>query len=176
MALSVHDALSTGRRGRRRRRGRAALSEINVTPLVDVMLVLLIIFMVSAPLLTSGVPLDLPKADASAISTPSQPVTVSIQKDGRIYVGDTASDLDALPDAVKAAGGSGGVGQGGATKPLYIRGDGQAVYATVAQVMAKLSTSGFTAMSLITDTGGETPHPAPPAVPGPTSGDSAAQP
>ena len=158
MALSVHDALSTGRRGRRRRRGRAALSEINVTPLVDVMLVLLIIFMVSAPLLTSGVPLDLPKADASAISTPSQPVTVSIQKDGRIYVGDAATDLDALPDAVKAAAGSAGVGQGGATKPLYIRGDGQTVYATVAQVMARLSTSGFTAMSLITDTGGEAQH------------------
>ena len=132
-----------------------------MTPLVDVMLVLLIIFMVSAPLLTSGVPLDLPKADASAISTPSQPVTVSIQKDGRIYVGDTQTDLDALPDRVKAAGGEGGVGQGGATKPLYIRGDGAAVYATVAQVMAKLSTSGFTAMSLITDTGGETPHSAP---------------
>ena len=159
MALSVHDALSTGRRGRRRRRGRAALSEINVTPLVDVMLVLLIIFMVSAPLLTSGVPLDLPKADAAAISTPAQPVTVSIQKDGRVYVGDKETDLDALPDAVKAAGGDTGVGQGGSTKPLYIRGDGAAVYATVAQVMAKLSTSGFTAMSLITDTGGDTPRP-----------------
>ena len=161
MALSVHDALSTGRRGRRRRRGRAALSEINVTPLVDVMLVLLIIFMVSAPLLTSGVPLDLPKADASAISTPSQPVTVSIQKDGKIYVGDTATDIDGLADAVKAAGGTTGVGQGGSTKPLYIRGDGQAVYATVAQVMATLSNAGFSAMSLLTDTGGESPHPAP---------------
>ena len=169
MALSVHDALSTGRRGRRRRRGRAALSEINVTPLVDVMLVLLIIFMVSAPLLTSGVPLDLPKADASAISTPSQPVTVSIQKDGRIYVGDTPSDLQGLPDAVHAAGGATGVGQGGSTKPLYIRGDGAAVYATVAQVMARLSTSGFTAMSLITDTGGDTPRPAPPGASDPSA-------
>ncbi len=160
MALSVHDALSTGRRGRRRRRGRAALSEINVTPLVDVMLVLLIIFMVSAPLLTSGVPLDLPKADASAISTPAQPVTVSIQKDGRIYVGEAETDLDGLPDRVKAAGGPEGVGTGGASKPLYIRGDGAAVYATVAQVMARLSNAGFTAMSLLTDTGGETPRPA----------------
>ena len=144
-----------------RARARAALAEINGTPLGDVRLGLLIIFMVSAPLLTSGVPLDLPKADASAISTPSQPVTVSIQKDGRIYVGDTPSDLQGLPDAVHAAGGATGVGQGGSTKPLYIRGDGAAVYATVAQVMARLSTSGFTAMSLITDTGGDTPHPAP---------------
>jgi biopolymer transport protein TolR len=160
VALSVHDALSTGRRGRRRRRGRAALSEINVTPLVDVMLVLLIIFMVSAPLLTSGVPLDLPKTDAAAISTPSQPVTVSIQKDGSVYVGDAATTLDALPDAVKAAGGAEGVGQGGASKPLYIRGDGAASYATVAQVMARLSTAGFTAMSLVTDTGGDTAKPA----------------
>jgi biopolymer transport protein TolR len=153
LALSTHDALSTNRRGRRRR-GRAALSEINVTPLVDVMLVLLIIFMVSAPLLTSGVPLDLPKTDAAAISTPSQPVTVSVQKDGQIYVGDSVTDLDSLPDAVKAAGGATSVGQGGDSKPLYVRGDGAAAYAVVAQVMARLSTSGFTSINLITDTGG----------------------
>ena len=168
MALSIHDALSTNRRGRRRR-GRAALSEINVTPLVDVMLVLLIIFMVSAPLLTAGVPLDLPKTDAAAISTPSQPVTVSVQKDGQIYVGDAETDLDGLPDRVKAAGGDAGVGQGGASKPLYVRGDGAAAYAVVAQVMARLSTSGFTSINLITDTGGPEPKPR-------ATGEGAAQP
>ncbi|WP_158916369.1 ExbD/TolR family protein [Caulobacter sp. S45] len=159
MALSVHDALSTGRRGRRRRRGRAALSEINVTPLVDVMLVLLIIFMVSAPLLTAGVPLELPKTDAAAISTPAEPVTVSVQKDGRIYVGENETDLDELADRVKSAGGAAGVGQGGESKPLYVRADGAASYAVVAQVMARLSTSGFSAINLITDTGGAE-HPA----------------
>ena len=81
MALLVHDAFATaGRRGRRARRG--ALSEINVTPLVDVMLVLLIIFMISAPLLTVGVPLQLPKTEAGAMQDQNEPLTISIRADG----------------------------------------------------------------------------------------------
>ncbi len=159
MALSSHDALSTGRRSRRRGRRRGALSEINVTPLVDVMLVLLIIFMVSAPLLTSGVPIELPKTDAAAVSDQTQPVTVSIQKDGQIYLGDAPVTLDALPDKVQASQGESGAStasQTGASKPIFVRADGAAPYAVVAQVMARLSTSGFTAIDLITDTGGPT--------------------
>jgi biopolymer transport protein TolR len=96
MALSIHEALASGRRGRRRRARRGALAEINVTPLVDVMLVLLIIFMVSAPLLTAGVPVQLPKTDAAAVNDQTQPITVSIQKDGQIYIGDSAVELDDL--------------------------------------------------------------------------------
>src|ERR1700759_2863983 len=92
MALSTHDAFAAGGgRGRRRRSGRGrrgALSEINVTPLVDVMMVLLIIFMISAPLLTAGVPLELPKTEAAALQDQSKPLTVSIRADGSIFIGD----------------------------------------------------------------------------------------
>jgi biopolymer transport protein TolR len=151
MALSIHDALSTGGRGRRRRRGRrAALSEINVTPLVDVMLVLLIIFMISAPLLTAGVPLELPKTDAAAVNDSQPPLTVSIQKTGAIFIQDKPISFDDLGVRLKAMAGD------GLDKPIYVRADGAAPYATVAQVMARLSTSGFTKINLVTDTGGPT--------------------
>jgi len=151
LALSVHDALSTGGRGRRRRRGRrAALSEINVTPLVDVMLVLLIIFMISAPLLTAGVPLELPKTDAAAVNDSQPPLTVSVQKTGSIFIQDKPITLEDLGARLKAMAGD------GLDKPIYVRADGAAPYATVAQVMARLSTSGFTKINLITNTGGPT--------------------
>jgi len=160
MALSLQDAASGGRRGRRRRPRRSALSEINVTPLVDVMLVLLIIFMVSAPLLTAGVPVQLPKTDAAAVNDQAQPITVSIQKDGQVYIGDTAVDLDDLPGRVQAAGGIANAPDAtdpavaAPAKPIFVRADGAAPYEIVAKVMAKLSTSGFTAIDLITDTAG----------------------
>ncbi len=155
MAGSLQSAGGGGRRGRRRGRRRGALSEINVTPLVDVMLVLLIIFMISAPLLTAGVPIELPKTDASAVNDQAQPISVSIQKDGQIYLGDAPVALADLPDRVTAAGGvAGGVAAGPGVKPIYVRADGAAPYAVVAQVMAKLSTSGFTSLDLITDTSG----------------------
>jgi biopolymer transport protein TolR len=151
MALA---AQGSGRgRGRRRRRG--ALSEINVTPLVDVMLVLLIIFMVSAPLLTVGVPVDLPKTDAAAMDEQAKPLTVSVQKDGAIFLQDQPVSLAALAPRLEAMA-------AGAKQPIYVRADGRAPYATVAQVMAKLSTSGFTAINLITDTGETSPAPAQP--------------
>src|SRR5579875_2133687 len=117
MALSVHDALSTGRRGRRRR-GRAALAEINVTPLVDVMLVLLIIFMVSAPLLTAGIPVELPKTEASAMAPADKPVTVTIQKGGEIYLQEAEVSLAELPYRAHALQGE------GSPKPIYVRADG----------------------------------------------------
>src|SRR6476659_7342645 len=98
MALSANDAFAAGgRRGRRRgRRTRGALSEINVTPLVDVMLVLLIIFMISAPLLTAGVPVELPKTEAGAIQDQTQPLSVSIRADGAIYLKETAVPFGTL--------------------------------------------------------------------------------
>src|SRR6201989_230350 len=91
MALSANDAFAAGGSRRRRRYGRGrrgTLSEINVTPLVDVMLVLLIIFMISAPLLTAGVPVELPKTEAGAMQNENQPITVSIKQDGSIFVGE----------------------------------------------------------------------------------------
>ncbi|MFN3520816.1 MAG: ExbD/TolR family protein [Phenylobacterium sp.] len=151
MALSTHDAFAAGgggRRGRRRRGRRGALSEINVTPLVDVMLVLLIIFMISAPLLTAGVPLELPKTEAAAIQDQNEPLTVSVRADGAIFIQDAEVAFEELSPRLTAMAGQ------GLTKPIYVRADGRASYETVARVMASLSTSGFSSINLITDTGG----------------------
>src|SRR6185312_6038632 len=148
MALSVHDAFSAGRRNRRRRGRRANLAEINVTPLVDVMLVLLIIFMISAPLLTAGVPVQLPKTEAGALSNQNEPLTVTVRADGSIYVQSQETPFADLGPKLKA------VSSAGYDKPVYVRADGKAPYEIVARVMASLSTSGFTQIGLITDTGG----------------------
>jgi biopolymer transport protein TolR len=151
MALTAHDAFSTGGGGRRRRRARrGALSEINVTPMVDVMLVLLIIFMISAPLLTAGVPLELPKTEAGAMEDQSEPITVSVNRDGAIYIGDDAVPFAALSPRLTAMAGD------RRERPIYVRADGRASYSVVAQVMAALSTSGFTSINLLTETGGPT--------------------
>lgn len=151
MALSVHDALATGRRGRRRRRSRGALSEINVTPLVDVMLVLLIIFMVSAPLLNVGVPVELPKTEAGALQDSEKPVAVTVARDGTLHLNEDETTLGELVDRLRAIPGASG-------KPVYVRADGRAPYAMVARVMAKLSTSGFAKLNLVTDTTSATPR------------------
>jgi biopolymer transport protein TolR len=121
-----------------------------VTPLVDVMLVLLIVFMISAPLLTAGVPVELPKTEAGAIQDQSEPLTVSIRADGSIFVGDQNQPVpfESLSPRLRAMAGS------QTTKPIFVRADGKASYAVVAQVMASLSTSGFSSINLITDTGG----------------------
>ena len=145
MALSLDS--SNARRGRRRR-SRRALSEINVTPLVDVMLVLLIIFMISAPLLTVGVEVNLPKTEAGAMAEQSEPLNISIRSDGSIYLQETPVAFEGLAGALESLGGA------GFDKPIYVRADGDAPYAVVAQVMASLSSSGFTKIGLITDIGG----------------------
>jgi biopolymer transport protein TolR len=160
MALSANDAFAAGggRRSRRRygRGRRGALSEINVTPLVDVMLVLLIVFMISAPLLTAGVPLELPKTEAGAIQDQPEPLTVSIRADGSIYLGEDAVPFANLAPRMKAMAND-------EARPVYVRADKQARFETVAQVMASLSTSGFTSINLITDTGGPSSGVAPSA-------------
>ena len=156
MALSANDAFASGRR--RSRRGRArrgALSEINVTPLVDVMLVLLIIFMISAPLLTVGVPVDLPKTQASALQDQNEPITLTIRKDGAICWGEQSIALAALVKRVELMAG------GHHDRPIYVRADGQVAYARVAEVMAALSTSGFGRINLITDAGDPVTSPTP---------------
>lgn len=150
MAISSHDAFSASGGSRRRRRGgrRGALSEINVTPLVDVMLVLLIVFMISAPLLTVGVPVELPKTEAGAMQDQSEPLTVSIRADGSLFVQEDPVPFAGLAPRLRAMAGD------VTAKPIYVRADGRASYAVVAQVMAALSTSGFKSINLITDTGG----------------------
>ena len=145
MALSLDS--SNTRRSRRRGRGRRALSEINVTPLVDVMLVLLIIFMISAPLLTAGVPVELPKTEAGAINNQNQPLVLTIRADGSIFLQDDEIAFADLAPRMQAA-------SPGPDKPVYVRADGRAPYAVVAQVMASLSQAGFKSIGLLTDTGG----------------------
>ena len=138
-------------RGRRRPRKRP-LSEINVTPLVDVMLVLLIIFMISAPLLNVAVPVELPKTEASAVDASDDPVIISIKRDGAIYVGEGEVSFDRLVLTVAEA-----AGPDGREKAVSVRGDGRAPYQAVARVMARLSSAGFTKLNLITDTAGGAP-------------------
>ena len=138
-------------RGRRRPRKRP-LSEINVTPLVDVMLVLLIIFMISAPLLNVAVPVELPETEATAVDSSDDPVVISIRRDGAIYVGEGEVSFDRLVLTVAEA-----AGPDGREKAVSIRGDGRAPYQAVARVMARLSSAGFTKLNLITDTAGGAP-------------------
>jgi len=150
MGLSANDAFAAGG-SRRRRRGRSrrgALSEINVTPLVDVMLVLLIIFMISAPLLTAGVPVELPKTEAGALQDQPEPMTVSIRADGSVFLGEDQVAYTQLTRRMRDEAGP------DTKRPVYVRADGKASYEIVAQVMAALSTSGFTSINLITETGG----------------------
>ena len=137
-------------RGRRRAR-KQPLSEINVTPLVDVMLVLLIIFMISAPLLTVGVPVELPKTEASAVETDQPPVTVSIDQEGAIFVQRDETAYDALIERVTDAAGE----TDREALSVFVRADGRAPYQAVARVMARLSAAGFTKLNLITDTAPE---------------------
>ncbi len=127
--------------------GSGVKAEPNVVPMIDVMLVLLIIFMISAPLLTAGVPVELPKTEAGAMQDVPDPITISIRADGAIYIGEAATPFATLSPRLKEMATD-------TTRPIYVRADGKASYAVVAQVMASLSTSGFTAINLITDTGG----------------------
>ena len=132
-------------RGRRGRRG-GAISEINVTPLVDVMLVLLIVFMVTAPLLTSGVPIDLPQTNAPEMKVEgTKPLTISVTPQGQVYLGEDEISLETLLSSVAAAAGDAGTQQ-----RLYIRGDATADYGLIMQVMGDLSQAGYARIGLIT--------------------------
>lgn len=132
-----------GRRGRRRGR-KALVSEINVTPFVDVVLVLLIIFMVAAPMMTVGVPIDLPQTRAGALNTETQPITVSVNPQGEIYLQETAIPIDEVVPKLEA------IAQTGYNERIFVRADTAAQYGTVMQVMARISAAGFTNIGLVT--------------------------
>src|SRR5204863_9344341 len=135
MAMNMAGPSSGGRRGRRR----AVMAEINVTPMVDVMLVLLIIFMVSAPLLTVGVPLDLPQTQAKSLDQDKEPLTVSVNVKGQVYLQNTEIPLDEVVPKLKAITDA----RGGADERIYVRGERQVDYGTVRKVMGKISAAGF---------------------------------
>jgi biopolymer transport protein TolR len=130
-------------RGRRRRS--RPMSEINVTPFVDVMLVLLIVFMVTAPLLTVGVPVDLPKTRAQTLGQDREPLSVTIRKGGRIYVQNTPVGDDDLVPRLTA------IAANGYDQRIFVRGDKSVDYGRVMEVMAMISAAGFTHIGLVTD-------------------------
>jgi biopolymer transport protein TolR len=137
-------AMQRGERrgGRRRRR---PMAEINVTPFVDVMLVLLIVFMVTAPLLTVGVPVDLPKTHAQALGQDREPLSVTVRRNGHIYVQNTQVDEDDLVPKLTAIAGN------GYDQRIFVRGDKSVDYGRVMEVMALISAAGFTHIGLVTD-------------------------
>ena len=133
--------------GHRRRRRHGIMSEINVTPMVDVMLVLLIIFMVSAPLLTVGVPIDLPQSKATSLDQDKQPLTVSVNVQGQVFLQDSQVDVEELVTKLKAITES----RGGFDERIYVRGDRKVDYGTVMRVMGRLSAAGFRRVALVTE-------------------------
>jgi biopolymer transport protein TolR len=138
---------AAGRRRGRRRAGKAIMSEINVTPMVDVMLVLLIIFMVSAPLLTVGVPIDLPQTKAKSLDQDNQPLTLSVNTQGQVFLQNSEIPITELVDKLKAVTEA----RGGLDERIYVRGDKTVVYGTVMQVMGRLSSAGFKRVALVTE-------------------------
>jgi biopolymer transport protein TolR len=138
---------------RRSRHRRAhVMSEINVTPMVDVMLVLLIIFMVAAPLLTAGVPLDLPQTQAKSLDQDKEPLTISVNDKGQIFLmsnNDTEIKMDDLMPKLEAILKT---RSGGLDERIYVRGDKRVDYGTVMKVMGRLSQAGYRKVALITET------------------------
>ena len=147
MAISGGGAHS-GVFGRRRHRRNPVMSEINVTPMVDVMLVLLIIFMVSAPLLTVGVPIDLPQTQASSLDqADKEPLAVSVNTEGKVFLQNTEVLLEELVPKLRAIAAA----RGGNDERIYVRGDKTVDYGTVMKVMGRLSTAGFRRVALVTE-------------------------
>jgi len=132
-----------GRRARRRRR-HAPMSEINVTPFVDVMLVLLIIFMVAAPLLTVGVPIDLPETRAKALEGDTEPITISVNSAGEIFIQDTPITIEEIVPKLEA------IAANGYEERIYVRGDQDADYGTMMRLMGRISAAGFKRLGLVT--------------------------
>jgi biopolymer transport protein TolR len=145
MGANVASGSSGGRRGRRGRR--SVMSEINVTPFVDVMLVLLIVFMVSAPLLTVGVPLDLPQSQAKSLEQDREPLTISVNVRGQIFLQNTEITPEDLVPKLKAITDA----RGGLDERVYVRGDKKVDYGTMMRVMGRLSAAGYHRVALVTE-------------------------
>jgi biopolymer transport protein TolR len=145
MGIGGATGVSGGRRRQHQRR--AVMSQINVTPMVDVMLVLLIIFMVSAPLLTVGVPIDLPQTQAKSLDQDRTPLTLSVDLQGRVFLQNSEIPIDELVAKLKAVTEA----RGGLDERIYVRGDRKVDYGTVMRVMGRLSSAGFRRVALVTE-------------------------
>jgi biopolymer transport protein TolR len=147
MAISGGGAHS-GVFGRRRHRRNPVMAEINVTPMVDVMLVLLIIFMVSAPLLTVGVPIDLPQTQASSLdAADKEPLAISVNTKGQIFLQNSEIKVEDLVPKLQAITAT----RGGADERIYVRGDKTVDYGTMMKIMGRLSAAGFRRVALVTE-------------------------
>ncbi len=145
MGASIKSGGSGGR-GRGRRGRNAPMSEINVTPMVDVMLVLLIIFMVAAPLLQVGVPIELPESRGQQLEPPKkEPVAVSVKENGDVFVGETSVTLDDLAAKLQA------ISKNGYDEPIFVRGDKGVPYGVVMRVMGRINAGGFRKLSFVTN-------------------------
>ncbi|SUB02531.1 Biopolymer transport protein exbD [Pannonibacter phragmitetus] len=144
MGMSV--GAGGGGGGRRRRGGRRAapVNEINITPFVDVMLVLLIIFMVAAPLMTSGVPVDLPQTAAKPLQGDNEPITISVTSDGKIFIQNTEIALDEVVPKLTA------IAENGYEERIFVKGDQTAAYGTMMQIMGRINAAGFKRLGLVT--------------------------
>jgi biopolymer transport protein TolR len=138
---------SPGVIGRRRHRRKPVMAEINVTPMVDVMLVLLIIFMVSAPLLTVGVQIDLPQTQAKSLDQDKEPLTVTVNTKGEVYLMNSEIKVEELVPKLKAITDA----RGGSDERIYVRGDRNVNYGTVMRVMGRLSAAGYRRVALVTE-------------------------
>ena len=131
------------RRGGRGRRRNSLISDINVTPFVDVMLVLLIIFMVAAPLMTVGVPVDLPETQAKEMNAQTEPITVSINNEGKVFIQETEVAMDDIVPRLEA------IAKTGYEERIFVRGDQASDYGTVLRVMGRLNSAGFKNIGLV---------------------------
>jgi biopolymer transport protein TolR len=150
-------SMNSGRSGRRGRY--RPMAEINVTPMVDVMLVLLIIFMVAAPLMTVGVPVDLPKTQATALNQDNEPITISVNPEGNIFLQETEVPLEGLVGQLQAIAGA--QAPGAEERRIFVRGDRAISYGRVMEVMGTISAGGFSKVALLA----EQPTPRPPSNP-----------
>jgi biopolymer transport protein TolR len=133
--------------GRRKHHRQKVMSEINVTPMVDVMLVLLIIFMVSAPLLTVGVPIDLPQSQAKSLEQDKEPLTLSVNEKGKVFLQNAEISMDELIPKLQAVAQA----RGGTEARVYVRGDKKVDYGSMMKVMGQLSAAGFHRVALVTE-------------------------
>jgi biopolymer transport protein TolR len=145
MGMSAGGAAQGGNGRRRRGRKSAPIADINMTPFIDVMLVLLIIFMVTAPLLTAGVPLDLPKTAAGQLNVDQKPITISINEKAQIFIGETQIALAEIGQKIQP------LARQGFDERIYVRGAKQVDYGTVAQVMSAITAAGYKKVALLTE-------------------------
>jgi biopolymer transport protein TolR len=145
MGMNTGGAAQGGGGRRRRARRSAPIADINMTPFIDVMLVLLIIFMVTAPLMTAGVPLDLPKTGAGQLNLTQKPVTISINDKAQIFLGETPITLAMIAESLKTEA------KQGFDERIYVRGAKQVDYGTVAQVMSAITAAGYKRVALLTE-------------------------